>query len=146
MTCVILPKPFFKIYLLAGTLPLSSSDHKPLLITPGLGWEDTCAADLDGGTWWKLVELFLLGSLLVRGRVKQNITSGILPFSLKSPARFPMLSSGQGLRFFFTICAYSKTSLCWKASERMENIPGHAALWSGVAWLVGFVHPEPCRQ
>lgn len=28
----------------------------------------------------------------------------------------------------FTISAYSKTSLCWKASERTENIHGHAAL------------------
>lgn len=87
----------------------SSSDHQPLPIIHALGWEDTRTADLDGGSFWKLVEIFLLGSLLVRGWVKQNIISGILPFSLKSPARFPMLFSAQGLvvclfGFFFHLC------------------------------------------
>lgn len=58
VTCPIPPKPFLLISLLAGTLLPNSLDHRPP--------SSPCTADLDGETWWKLIELFLLNSLLAR--------------------------------------------------------------------------------
>lgn len=56
VTCPILPKPFLPIPCWLARFPQAPwiTDHS----------SSPCTADLGGGTWWKLVELFLFNSLL----------------------------------------------------------------------------------